>query len=127
MGTLRDALPEIQLVQVVHVVDESAIEEARHAATAADALLLDSGNPRRAIKELGGTGRTHDWSISRRIRESVGVPVFLAGGLTPDNVAEAVRQVGPYGVDVCSGLRTAGHLDETRIAQFVQSLRAAWE
>ena len=122
MGELRDALSGIRFVQVIHVVDESAIEEARHAASTADALLLDSGNPRKAIKELGGTGRVHDWSISRRIRESVDVPVFLAGGLTPENVADAVRQVRPFGVDVCSGLRTGGHLDEDKLVRFVRSL-----
>jgi phosphoribosylanthranilate isomerase len=122
MSEIRDALPGIRLVQVVHVTDESAIQEARHAAAEADAILLDSGDPRTAIKELGGTGRVHDWSISRRIRESVGVPVFLAGGLTPDNVAEAVRQVSPFGVDVCSGLRTGGQLDEEKLVRFVRSL-----
>jgi len=122
MSELRDALPGIRLVQVIHVVDESAIAEARHAASTADALLLDSGDPRQAIKELGGTGRVHDWSISRKIREIVDVPVFLAGGLTPENVAEAVREVSPFGVDVCSGLRTGGHLDEDKLERFVRSL-----
>ena len=122
VSELREALPGVRLVQVIHVVDESAIDEARRAALSAHALLLDSGDPRKAIKELGGTGRVHDWSISRRIREIVNVPVFLAGGLTPDNVAEAVRQVGPYGVDVCSGLRTGGHLDEDKLVRFVRSL-----
>jgi len=119
---LREALPGIRLVQVVHVMDETAIDEARQAASAAHALLLDSGDPRKATKELGGTGRVHDWSISRRIRETVDVPVFLAGGLTPDNVAEAVHHVNPFGVDVCSGLRTGGHLDEDKLARFVRSL-----
>lgn len=119
---LREALPGIRLVQVVHVVDEKAIDEARHTASAAHALLLDSGNPRKAIKELGGTGRVHDWSVSRRIREIVDLPVFLAGGLTPDNVAEAVRHVEPFGVDVCSGLRTGDHLDKAKLARFVGSL-----
>lgn len=122
MSEIRDALPGIRLVQVVHVMDESAIHEARHAAKQADAILLDSGNPRSPIKELGGTGRVHDWSISRRIRESVSVPVFLAGGLTPENVAEAVREVSPFGVDVCSGLRTGGQLDQDKLVRFVRSL-----
>jgi len=121
---IREALPGIRLVQVVHVVDDTAIDEAENTAPHADALLLDSGNPRKSIKELGGTGRVHDWSISRRIREGVDVPVFLAGGLTPENVAEAVRQVRPFGVDVCSGLRTGDHLDEDKLALFVQALEA---
>ncbi len=125
MKQLRDALPGVQLVQVIHVIDESAIEEASHAASTADALLLDSGNPDKAIKELGGTGRVHDWSLSRQIREDVDVPVILAGGLTPENVATAVREVSPFGVDVCSGLRSGGRLDEDKLIRFVRALDRA--
>jgi phosphoribosylanthranilate isomerase len=116
---LREALPGIQLVQVVHVRGEVALREAAEAAPCVDAVLLDSGNPEAPVKELGGTGRRHDWAISRRIREEVPVPVFLAGGLTPENVRDAVEQVGPYGLDVCSGVRTAGALDERRLYAFM--------
>ena len=119
---LRQALPGIAVVQVVHVMDETAVSAAQAAATAAHALLLDSGNTAKPIKELGGTGRTHDWSVSRRIREAVEIPIFLAGGLTPDNVAEAVRQVRPFGIDVCSGLRTDNRLDARKLRLFVQAL-----
>src|SRR5262245_10590791 len=87
---LREALPGISLVQVIHVMGESSIREAVEVAPHVDAILLDSGNPSLAVKELGGTGRQHDWAVSRRIVESVGVPVFLAGGLRPENVAEAI-------------------------------------
>ncbi len=80
-------------------------------AAAVDAILLDSGNPSLSTKVLGGTGRAHDWAVSRRIRDSVSVPVFLAGGLNPENVGKAITQVAPFGVDVCSGLRTNGRLD----------------
>jgi phosphoribosylanthranilate isomerase len=90
-----------------------------------DALLLDSGNQSLPVKELGGTGRTHDWSVSRRIVEAAPVPVYLAGGLTPDNVGEAVRRVRPFGVDVCSGVRSGGRLDEARLAAFAAAVRAA--
>ena len=83
-----------------------------------DALLLDSGNPTLPVKELGGTGRTHDWSISRRIREAVRVPVFLAGGLTPENVGHAIEEVGAFGLDLCSGVRTNGHLDAAKLRRF---------
>ena len=115
-------MPGVSIVPVVHVVDDHALEEARAAAQAADALLLDSGNPSKAVKELGGTGRTHDWAVSRRIRQAVEVPVLLAGGLTVENVGEAVRQVRPYGVDVCTGLRTDGDLDEKKLVRFIREL-----
>jgi len=122
---IRRALPGIGLVQVIHVVGEESIDEALGVADRVDALLLDSGNPSARIKELGGTGRVHDWSLSRRIREASPVPVYLAGGLSPANVAEAIRQVQPFGVDVCSGLRRAGRLDEHLLEAFVAEVRAA--
>lgn len=115
---LRAALPGIAIVQVVHVRGPEALDEALAVAAEVDAILLDSGDQRLPVKELGGTGRTHDWAISRAIREAVDVPVFLAGGLNADNVAEAIRQVRPFGVDVCSGVRTNGALDETKLARF---------
>jgi phosphoribosylanthranilate isomerase len=116
---LRRALPATRIVQVVHVTGPGAVAEALAAAPGVDALLLDSGNPSLPVKELGGTGRTHDWAVSRRIRESVGVPVWLAGGLTPGNVASAIEAVRPFGVDVCGGVRTGGKLDEPTLARFV--------
>ena len=121
---LRAALPGISLVQVVHVTGAASVAEAVDVAPFVDALLLDSGNPALPVKELGGTGRVHDWALSRRIREAVAVPVFLAGGLRPENVARAVREVAPFGLDVCSGLRRDGHLDEGRLAAFFAQLRA---
>ena len=111
---LRASLPGIALVQVIHVAGPESVDEAVSVAGSVDALLLDSGNQRLAVKELGGTGRTHDWRISRKIVESVRVPLFLAGGLTPENVATAIREVRPFGVDVCSGLRTNENLDEEK-------------
>jgi phosphoribosylanthranilate isomerase len=111
-GELRRLLPGVRLVQVVHVSGPSSVDEALAAAGSVDALLLDSGNQRLAVKELGGTGRTHDWVMSRKVVEASPVPVFLAGGLTPANVRAAIDAVGPFGVDVCSGLRTDGALDQ---------------
>lgn len=119
---LRAGLPGIRLVQVIHVLDESSVAGALAVAPLVDALLLDSGNPRLAIKELGGTGRVHDWSLSRRIVEKCGRPVFLAGGLRPDNAAAALAAVRPHALDVCSGLRTDGALDEAKLAAFVRAL-----
>jgi phosphoribosylanthranilate isomerase len=115
---LRAALPGIGIVQVVHVVGPESVAEAVAVAPQVDAILLDSGDPGRPVKELGGTGRRHDWRLSRRIRETVAVPIFLAGGLDPDNVAEAMAEVGPFGLDVCSGLRTGGQLDEAKLSRF---------
>ncbi|WNG61676.1 phosphoribosylanthranilate isomerase [Archangium gephyra] len=115
---LRGAMPGISLVQVIHVTGEESLEESLSVAPYVDALLLDSGNQTLAVKELGGTGRVHDWSISRRIREQVNVPVFLAGGLRPENVGEAIRQVGPFGLDLCSSVRTEGRLDTEKLARF---------
>ena len=117
---LRARLPGIRIVQVIHVLDEGSLEQAVKVGPHVDAILLDSGNPNRAVKELGGTGRTHDWSLSRRIRETVSVPVFLAGGLTPTNVRQAIDRVSPFGVDVCSGVRTEGRLDPRKVEQFIR-------
>jgi len=74
---------------------------------------------------LGGTGRVHDWEISRRIRQRIRCPLFVAGGLQPANVREAIRQIGPYGLDVCSGVRTNGHLDAIKLRDFFRELEAA--
>lgn len=122
-AALRDALPGISIVQVIHVRDEGAIRQAAAAATEVDAILLDSGNPLLAVKELGGTGRAHDWAISRAIRDAVPVPVYLAGGLNASNVAAAIAQVAPFGVDVCSGVRTAGALDQGKLTGFMEAVR----
>ncbi|HCV43912.1 MAG TPA: N-(5'-phosphoribosyl)anthranilate isomerase [Bacteroidetes bacterium] len=119
---LRQALPGIALVQVIHVRGQESIEEANRVAPCVDALLLDSGNPELVVKELGGTGRTHNWAISRMIRERVDVPVFLAGGLHAGNVGRAIAEVGPFGVDVCSGVRADGRLDERKLAEFFRAV-----
>ncbi len=122
---LRRSLPEVTLVQVIHVRGEESINEAEQISPYVDRLLLDSGNPGLLVKELGGTGRYHDWQLSRRICETVETPVYLAGGLRPDNVAEAIDTVRPYGVDVCSGVRTAGKLDPARLTAFMQAVAAS--
>ncbi len=120
---LRHRLPGIKLVQVIHVLDVGSLDEALAAADEADALLLDSGNPRLAVKELGGTGRRHDWAISRRIVDQSRVPVFLAGGLNLANVREAIDTVQPFGVDICSGVRTGGRLDAQKLEAFTANCR----
>jgi phosphoribosylanthranilate isomerase len=121
---IRDALPGLSIVQVIHVENERSIDEAARAAEHVDAILLDSGRPSLAVKELGGTGRVHDWSLSRRIREAIRVPLFLAGGLNASNVHQAIEQVNPFGIDVCSGVRTNGALDEQKLSAFVSAVNA---
>ena len=116
---LRRALPGVLLLQVVHVTGPESVDEAVLAAPHVDAILLDSGRPDLAVKELGGTGRVHDWALSRTIRDAIDRPLFLAGGLGPHNVAEAIATVRPFGVDVCTGVRTDGKLDDARLAPFM--------
>jgi phosphoribosylanthranilate isomerase len=115
---LRKELPHIKLVQVIHVIDERNLDEALAIAEKVDYLLLDSGNPNLAVKELGGTGRVHNWNISKQIVQQSKVPVFLAGGLHSGNVKEALDKVNPYGFDLCSGVRTNKKLDEQKLNAF---------
>ncbi len=115
---IKEKLPSIKIVQVIHILDERSIDEALKISKKVDALLLDSGNPNLAVKELGGTGRTHNWAISRKIVEQSRVPVFLAGGLNAGNVREAIDIVQPFGVDVCNGVRTDGQLDQKKLEAF---------
>lgn len=119
---LRRALPGIAIVQVIHVRGQESVDEAERVAPCVDALLLDSGNPELVVKELGGTGRTHNWTLSKRIREKVNVPIFLAGGLHAGNVGNALAEVGPFGVDVCSGVRTNGRLDRLKLTEFFKAV-----
>jgi phosphoribosylanthranilate isomerase len=116
---IHQEIPWIKIVQVIHVNDNNSIKEAELITPYVDALLLDSGNQSLPVKELGGTGRVHDWSISRKICEVIEKPIFLAGGLNFSNVEEAISTVRPFGIDVCSGLRTNGHLDEDKLKQFI--------
>lgn len=122
-SALRAELPGVSLVQVIHVEDEESVEQAVHIAPFIDALLLDSGNTRLGRKELGGTGRTHDWQLSRRIRDAVKKPLYLAGGLTAANVSKAIAIVDPWGVDLCSGVRTDGHLDRVKLDAFMAAVK----
>ena len=119
---IKKILPSINIVQVIHVIDDSSVEEALSIAEHVDYLLLDSGNPNAAIKELGGTGRTHNWALSKSIVEQSNVPVFLAGGLNAENVQKAIDTVGPYGVDLCSSVRTNGHLDPKKLEEFFSNV-----
>ena len=124
-AALAAALPWVRRVQVVHVTGEESVADALAAGPGVHAVLLDSGDPKAAVRVLGGTGRTHDWGLSRRIRDALPVPLWLAGGLTAENVGEAIARVRPFGVDVCSGLRVDGRLEPDRLSRFVDAVRAA--
>ena len=118
---IREALPPVKLVQVIHVIDSDSVDLAVRLSKSVDALLLDSGNPNLKIKELGGTGRVHNWKLSRQIRENAKCPVILAGGLKPENIRQAIEEVQPFAIDVCSGVRTNGALDRDKLRSFVRN------
>ncbi len=120
---IKLVLPHVKIVQVLHVLDESSINEAIKVSKYVDTILLDSGNPNLTTKELGGTGKVHNWEISKAIVESVNIPVFLAGGLNSDNALKAIQKVKPYGLDLCSGVRTNGILDKAKLTAFFKSIK----
>jgi phosphoribosylanthranilate isomerase len=119
---IKKALPGISIVQVIHVLDERSVDEAVAVSEQVDALLLDSGNPNLTVKLLGGTGRVHNWQLSRQIVEQSRMPVFLAGGLNPGNVREAIDTVQPFGLDLCSSVRTDQQLDPAKLDAFFRSV-----
>jgi phosphoribosylanthranilate isomerase len=119
---LRNELPNVKLVQVIHVIDDNSVKEAIEISKYVDAILLDSGNPNLSVKELGGTGRTHNWDLSREIRNSISIPLFLAGGLNKENVRQAIEAVQPFGLDLCSSVRTDGKLDSQKLKDFFNAI-----
>jgi phosphoribosylanthranilate isomerase len=121
-GDIRKALPTVNLVQVIHVVDESSILEAIEISKHVDAILLDSGNPKLKVKELGGTGRVHNWELSKEIRERLDIPIFLAGGIGPHNVVDAIKTVEPFGIDLCNSVRTDGKLDAIKLTSLFEEI-----
>ena len=125
VAELARLLPHVRRVQVIHVENEQALGMIDAYAPHVHAFLLDSGKPCGAVPELGGTGRTHDWAISARFVRASPVPVFLAGGLDDSNVAVALRQVRPYGIDLCSRVRTDGQLDIMKLALLTSAVREA--
>ena len=120
---IREAIPNVQLVQVIHVLDEGSIKEAIEISEFVDAILLDSGNPNLPTKVLGGTGKTHNWDLSKKIREEISLPIFLAGGINKDNIKKAIEHVQPYGIDLCSSVRTNSQLDESKLEALFNALQ----
>jgi phosphoribosylanthranilate isomerase len=120
---LRNELPNVKLVQVIHVIDENSIKEAIEISNYVDALLLDNGNPNLSVKELGGTERTHNWELSREIGKSIPIPLFLAGGLNENNVRQEIKTVQPFGLDLCSGVRTNWKLDQEKLKKIFKAIK----
>jgi phosphoribosylanthranilate isomerase len=121
---IKNQLPHVKIVQVIHVLDDKSVAEAIGVSGYVDAVLLDSGNPNLETKELGGTGRIHNWDLSRQIRDQIDIPVFLAGGINHNNVKQAIEHVQPFGVDLCSSVRTNGKLDENKLKLFFQTIQS---
>ena len=124
---IKNELPHVKIVQVIHVLDDKSVTEAIGVSAYVDAILLDSGNPNLETKELGGTGRTHNWDLSRKIRNQIDIPVILAGGIDSNNVKQAIEHVQPFGVDLCSGVRTNGKLDENKLRMFFQTIQSIYQ
>ncbi len=120
---IRSAITDIKLIQVIHVINDNSIKEAQEVASDVDYVLLDSGNPNKKIKELGGTGKTHNWELSKKIVQTISTPVFLAGGLNSSNVRKAIAAVNPYGLDLCSGVRTDQKLNLEKLNSFFANVR----
>lgn len=119
ISEIYEAAPYLKIIKAVHVMDESAIDTAKVFEDVCDGIILDT----KAGGRIGGTGKTHDWSVSRKIVEEVSLPVILAGGLTPENVGEAISVVQPYAVDVHSGVKLDGVRDCVRTKKFVEAAR----
>ncbi len=120
---IKAALPDVHIIQVVHVHGDESLKEARLVQSWVDAILLDSGNPKLAIRTLGGTGNTHNWNISRQIVDEVDIPVYLAGGIKKENVQEAIKIVQPFGIDLCSGVRVHDNLDAIKLKDFMKQVQ----
>jgi phosphoribosylanthranilate isomerase len=118
---IKKALPHIKLIKAVHVGSGGEMDKARSYEGTADAILLDTMSPGR-----GGSGRTHDWTLSGEIVADIRSPVVLAGGLSPSNVAEAIKRVRPFAVDVASGVEGNGRVKDIKlIEQFIGNARGA--
>jgi len=123
---LRAAMPNLKIIKAVHVTGPDTLQQARPYVRKVDALILDTYDP--DTGRGGATGKTHDWNLSRQLVDTLQTPIILAGGLTPENVAQAVRTVRPWAVDVHTGVENPdGSRNFTRLHQFVRAAKHAWE
>lgn len=124
---LAELQPDVRRVQVIHVAGREALSFIPLYAPYVHAFLLDSGSPDADTPRYGGTGRQHDWEVSAKFVKASPLPVFLAGGLSAANAAEAIERVRPFGLDLCTGIRTEGLLDPSKLARFMSAVRQADE
>jgi phosphoribosylanthranilate isomerase len=117
--------PFVRRVQVIHVEGPEALDLIPTYAPHVHAFLLDSGRPYASSPVFGGTGQAHDWDVSAAFVRASQRPVFLAGGLSAANAAQAIRQVRPFGLDLCSGVRSDGRLDVRKLTDFISAVRRA--
>jgi len=120
---LKTRFPQVPIMRAIPVIDEASIETAASYQGVADFLLLDSWDP--GTRQFGALGRTHDWGLSRRIVDDVGISTILAGGLGPENVAAAIAEVRPAGVDSKTKTDRAGELgkDLAKVQAFVAAIK----
>ena len=111
------ALPNIKLIRLIHISQKGQICTNYKTMKYADYYLLDSFNLE--TNQVGGTGLIHDWNIDRELIEKLNKPTFIAGGLTPKNVASAIKAAKPGGVDVNSGCKLNGIKNERLVKEFV--------
>ncbi len=117
---LRQYLPEVEIVKALRVKTPECLTEAETYTTYVDTLLLDAYHP----QLLGGTGKTLDWVILQQFRPNC--PWFLAGGLRPDNILDALSRLQPNGIDLSSGVeRSPGDKDLDKVAQLFERLRSS--
>lgn len=119
---IRKQLPEVKIVRLIHVSEKGEICTDISKIKYADYYLLDSFNLK--TNQVGGTGLTHDWNKSNEIIKKLDKPTFLAGGLNPKNVAQAILIAKPYGVDVNSGCKNEkGIKDRNKVIEFVKNAK----
>jgi len=118
---LRERLPSTPLIRAIHANPVNALEVASAASKSFDAILLDSS----AHGKYGGTGVVHDWELSKRVNQAIlPKPLILAGGLSPENVKDAIRAVQPYAVDVCTSVESRpGIKDPRKVLAFIENAK----
>ena len=116
---VREVLPDVKLIKTVHVDEQGTVHGVMPEEDYVDFILLDTFSV-----QIGGTGKTHRWDISRKIVEDSIIPVILSGGLTPENVGDAIKEVNPYGVDVASGVESSGgRKSKEKVLQFMRNAK----
>lgn len=114
--------PNVKIIKLVHVIDEKSMQQVDFFANSSDAILLDTIN--NVTDQVGGTGKTHNWEIDRKIVEHTNAKIIIAGGLNPNNIKEAIHKIKPYGVDVNTGVQNKNGLkDYEKLKEFIRNAK----